>query len=209
MPTRLISCWTWYSDSALSCSNKTNELVIWKHKTRHRNRTALGTARTSATPHRNGHSVVTAEQQMHRPSFSPNCFRRPFLKRFALCYRAAVLSRLSSLSVTLVYCGQTVRWIKMKLGVKVGLGPRHTVLDGDSAPTQKKGHSSQFSAHVCCGQNAGWIKMPLGTDVGLGPGDIVLDGDPAPPKRGHIPNFWHMSTVAKRLDASEYHLVRR
>jgi len=40
---------------------------------------------------------------------------------------------LSVLSVTLVYCGQTVRWIKMKLGTEVGLGPGHTVLDGDPA----------------------------------------------------------------------------
>jgi len=32
------------------------------------------------------------------------------------------LSVLSCLSVTLVYCGQTVGWIKMKLGVQVGLG---------------------------------------------------------------------------------------
>jgi len=44
---------------------------------------------------------------------------RPFVKRFALCYRIVVLSDvlfcLSVLSVTLVYCGQTVGWIKMKL----------------------------------------------------------------------------------------------
>ena len=38
------------------------------------------------------------------------------------------------LSVTLVYCGQTVGWIKIKLGMQVGLGPVHTVLDGDPAP---------------------------------------------------------------------------
>ena len=31
------------------------------------------------------------------------------------------------LSVTLVYCGQTVGWIKMKLGMQVGLGPGHIV----------------------------------------------------------------------------------
>jgi len=40
---------------------------------------------------------------------------------------------LSVLSVTLVYCGQTVAWIKMKLGMQVGLGPGHIVLDGDSS----------------------------------------------------------------------------
>jgi len=39
------------------------------------------------------------------------------------------------LSVTLVYCGQTVEWIKMKLGMQVGLGPGHIVLDGDPAPS--------------------------------------------------------------------------
>jgi len=54
------------------------------------------------------------------------------------------------------------------------------------------------------------IKMPLGTEVGLGQGCIVLDGDPAPPKRGTAaPHFLPMSIVAKRLDGSRCHLVRR
>jgi len=46
-------------------------------------------------------------------------FGRPFVKRFTLCYRSVVcLSCLSvCLSVTLVYCGQTVGRIKIKLGV--------------------------------------------------------------------------------------------
>jgi len=92
------------------------------------------------------------------------------------------------LSVTLVYCGQTVGWIKMKLGLQVGLGPEHTVLDRDPAPLPKGGQSPQFSAHVYCGQTAGWIKMPLGTDVGLGPDNIVLDGDPVP-QNGAQPAF--------------------
>jgi len=88
---------------------------------------------------------------------------------------------LSVLSVTtLVYCGQTVGWIKMKLGTQVGLGPGHIVLDGDPAPLPK-GHP-QFSANICCSQRAGWINMPLCMEVGLGPGDFVLDGDPASPR---------------------------
>jgi len=62
-------------------------------------------------------------------------FGRPFLKRFALCYRSVVLSVLSvCLSVTLVYCSQTVGRIKMKLGMQVGLGPGHIVLGGDPGP---------------------------------------------------------------------------
>jgi len=35
------------------------------------------------------------------------------------------------------YCGQTVAWIKRPLGVEVGLGPGHIVLDGDPAPKIK------------------------------------------------------------------------
>jgi len=88
------------------------------------------------------------------------------------------------LSVTLVYCGQTVRWIKMKLGMQVGLGPDHIMLDGEPALPPPKGHRPQFSTHVCCGQTAGWIKMSLGMEVGLDPGHILLDGDPAPLKKG-------------------------
>ena len=51
---------------------------------------------------------------------------------------------LSCLSVTLVYCGQKVGWIKMKLGVQVGLGPGHIVLDGGPATLPAKGHSPNF-----------------------------------------------------------------
>ena len=67
-------------------------------------------------------------------------FGRPFLKRFALCYQTVVcLSCMSCLSVTFVHCGQTVGRIKMKLGLQVGLGPGHIVLDGDPAPPPQRG----------------------------------------------------------------------
>jgi len=46
-----------------------------------------------------------------------------------------------SLSVTLVHCGQTVGWIKMTLGMQVGLSHGHIVLDGNPAPPPPKGHS--------------------------------------------------------------------
>jgi len=120
--------------------------------------------------------------------YFPVNFWRPFIKRFALCscYRSAVC--LSVLSVTLVYCGQTVGRIKMKLGMQVGLVPGHIVLDGNPAPSPK-GHSPQFSVHVCCGEMGELTKMPLGTKVGVGPSDIVLCGNPAPPKRGTAPVF--------------------
>jgi len=62
-------------------------------------------------------------------------FGRPFVKRFALRYHPFCLSVcLSVLSVKLVYCGQTVEWIKMKLGMQVGLGPGHIVLGVNPVP---------------------------------------------------------------------------
>ena len=53
--------------------------------------------------------------------------------------------------------------------------------------------------------------MPLGTEVGLGPGHIVLDGDPAPfaRKEHAAPTFRPMYIVAKWLDGSKCHSVRR
>ena len=56
----------------------------------------------------------------------------------------SVLSGLSILSVMLLYCGQKLGWIKMKLGLQVGLGLGHIVLDGDQAPTPQKGIAPKF-----------------------------------------------------------------
>jgi len=73
--------------------------------------------------------------------------------------------------------------MKLVLGMVVGLSPGDVVLDGDPAPSPKRGRSPspQFSVHLYCGQTAGCLKMPLGMEIGLSPGDFVLDGDPAPP----------------------------
>jgi len=61
--------------------------------------------------------------------------RFSFWATFCKMVRPMLLDRcLSCLSVALVYCGQTVGWIKMKLGVVVGFGPGHIVLDGDPDP---------------------------------------------------------------------------
>jgi len=82
-------------------------------------------------------------------------------------------------------CGQTVVWIKMLFGTGIDLGPGHIVLDGEPAiDLPKRGHSSQFLAHVCCDQTAGWVKITLGTDVGLGPAHLVSEWGPSSPKRG-------------------------
>jgi len=136
-------------------------------------------------------------------------FGRPFIKRFALCYRTVVLT-LCDVSVLWPdgWMDQDESWHGGK-----PRPPPHCVRWGPSCPPQKRstgrGAQPQFSAHVRCGQTAGWIEMPVGTEVGLGPGDTVLDWDPAPPKRGTAPNFRPMSVATKRLDGLRCHLVWR
>ena len=116
-------------------------------------------------------AVVSSEQTRYAQTPFRLLFGRPFVKRFALCYRPlsclSCLSVCPVLSVTLVHCGQTVGRIKMivKLGMQVDLGPGHIVLDGDPAPLPPKRHSPQFSAHIYCGQIPAWIKMPLGLSL--------------------------------------------
>ena len=76
-----------------------------------------------------------------------------------------------------ICCGQMAAWIKMSLGMELGLGK--FVLDGDPvAPSPKVERTPKFSAHVYCDQTAVWMKLVLGMEVGLRPGDFVLDGDP-------------------------------
>jgi len=65
--------------------------------------------------------------------------------------------------VTFVHCDQTVGRIKMKLGMRVGLGPGHIVLDGDPAAPPPKGHSPHliFRPYLlrpngCMDQDATW-----------------------------------------------------
>jgi len=52
------------------------------------------------------------------------------------------------------YYGHTSGWMKMPLGKKVGLGPRHIeLIDGDPAPSPKGAQHPLFSAHVYCGHS--------------------------------------------------------
>ena len=120
-----------------------------------------------------------------------------------------------------VYCDQTARWIKMPLGMEVGLGQGHIVLDGDPAPPTERGTptpsfaiygrriirgSSLLSLKGWMDQNATWYG-----GIGLGPGDIVLCGDPAPPRKGtqQSPTFRLVSIVTTRspISAAAEHLL--
>jgi len=93
----------------------------------------------------------------------------------------------------LIYCGQTAEWIKMSLGMEVGLGLRDSLLCSmwiQLPPEKELTHPTQFLAHVYCGKMAGWMKTPLGTEVDLGAGHIVLDGVPAPAKGAQHPRLF-------------------
>jgi len=47
------------------------------------------------------------------------------------------------------YCGQTAGWIKIALGMELGLGPGDFVLDGDpAAPSPKGGGGVEFPNFV-------------------------------------------------------------
>jgi len=82
---------------------------------------------------------------MGRPANNYYCcvdFWATFVKQLAPCYQTVVCP--VYLSLTLVYCGQMVEWIRMQLGMEVGLGPGHIVLDGELGtrlPVKKWGHS--------------------------------------------------------------------
>jgi len=65
---------------------------------------------------------------------------------------------LSCLSATLVYCGQTVGWIRMPLGTEVGLGPG-IVLDGDPAAPWK---GAQQSPHFRGLWQQAWVRIKCG-----------------------------------------------
>jgi len=163
---------------------------------------------------------------------------------------------LSCLSVILVYSVQTVGRIKIKLGMLVGLGPGHIVLDGDPAPVPPKGHSPPIFSPYLLSQS-GWMDQdatwyggrprprphcarqgpsPQEKGAQLYPifGPYLLSrngwmdqdatwywgkprprphcarwGPSSPTPKGHTPNFLPISIVAKRLDGSRCHLVRR
>ena len=94
---------------------------------------------------------------------------------------------LSVLSVTLVYCDQTVGWIKRKLGMHVGLDPGHIALDWDLPLPPQRGTANYRSMPIVAKCLDG-LKWHL--EVGLGPSHIVIAGDPAPlSKRGQNLQF--------------------
>jgi len=114
-----------------------------------------------------------------------------------------------------VYCGKTAGWIKLPLGTLIGLRPGQIVLDGDPAPTPpfplppKRG-----TQRPMLGRSLLWPNGSVNQDAG------GYGGRPRPrpqcvrpslPESGTAPRpqFSALSVVAKRLDVSGYHSIRR
>ena len=110
-------------------------------------------------------------------------FGRPFVKRFAPCYQTVVCPICLTVCNIGVWCIVAKqlngsRRIKMKLGMQVGLGPGHVVLDGYPAPPPQRGTEPPiFGPHLLRPngrryQDASWYggrTRPRGLCVRWGP----------------------------------------
>ena len=86
-----------------------------------------------------------------------------------------------------VYCGQAAGWIKMTLGMEMGCGPGHIVLDGD---TEERAQQPPLCDPCLLWPN-GWMHQDATSYGGRPhPGHVVLDRDQLPLKKGaHPPIF--------------------
>jgi len=109
-----------------------------------------------------------------------------------------------------VYCDQTVGWIKTALGMEVGLGSGHIVLDGDPAPLLKIGaEPANFWPIFIVAKRLDASKIPLNMKVGLSTGNFVLDEDSGPPSFRPMSWPWsHISATAELLLPHAVNCVR-
>jgi len=103
-------------------------------------------------------------------------------------------------------------WIKMALGMEVGLSSVHIVLDGDAAPLPKKAAEPPIFGPFLLWLN-GWMHQDS-TGYGGRPQPMKLcvrwgPSYPSPKKGAEPPIFGPWSIVAKQLDGSRCHLVQR
>jgi len=105
-------------------------------------------------------------------------------------------------------------WIKMPLGMKVGLYPGDFVLGEElDHPPQKGGGALPQIFGPCLLWPNGWMDQDGTWHEGRPqPRRLYVTWGPIPPpqKWGRSsPNFWPIFIVAKRLDGSKRHLARR
>ena len=68
---------------------------------------------------------------------------RPYVKRFVICYLTVVCPSVCPACLSCPVCDvgvwwPKVGWIQVKLGMQVGLGPGHILLDGDPGPPPQR-----------------------------------------------------------------------
>ena len=83
-----------------------------------------------------------------------------------------------------VYCGQTAGWIKVALGMDVGLCSGRIVLDEGKAPLPQKGRSLPILAHAIVAKRLGGLTRHLARKYISAPFHFVLDWFPAIGERG-------------------------
>ena len=118
-------------------------------------------------------------------------------KLLDLCYRSVVC-----LSVTLVHCGQSAGWIKMKLGTKVGLGSGHTVLDGDPAPPPERGIAPNFRPMYVVAKRLVKARCHLVRRQAAAQATLCYMGTQLPQSGTAPPNIGPVCIVAKRSPIS-------
>ena len=90
--------------------------------------------------------------------------------------------------------------MKMTLGMEVGLGPDHIVLDEDPAPLPKRGHNPLFWPISIVAKRLDASRCHLVWRYRPRPRPHCAILGPSYPKKGHsLPNFRPMSIVSKRL----------
>jgi len=109
---------------------------------------------------------------------------------FGYCHE---MSTVCLSSVTRVYCGQMVSWIRMPLGMEVGLGPSDFVLDGDPVPPTQSSTAALPNffgpcllwPNGCMDQDATWYADRPGPKwhcIRWGPSSTHPKGHSSPPQ---------------------------
>jgi len=108
-----------------------------------------------------------------------------------------------------ICCRQMAGWIKIPLGMEVGLGPVDFLLNGHRAPLNKKGAEPPTRIFRPCPLRPSCWMDQDGTWHGGGPWcrpNCARWGPSSTPQKGAEPtNFRPICIAAKRLDASIYH----
>jgi len=118
--------------------------------------------------------------------------RRPQPRRLCVRWGPRKLPKKKAEISGHVYCSQTAEWIKMALGMEVGLCPVNVVLDGDTAALTKKGTKPSPIFGPSLLWSNGWMHQDATRYGGRPqPSGLCVRWRPSPPpqKGGGPPKF--------------------